>query len=572
MAVIEDNSNNGQIQTAAEMRLEQNGKAGVSSLLRNKKAFLIALFASFGGLEYGYQQGVISQALVMTAFKYDFTSIVNSSGQTGWLTSILQLGGWVGALSAGVLAEVFTRRHTIFAGALWVIFGSFLAAGARNGDFLYAGRFLTGLGVGTLSAVGPLYNAELAPPELRGFLVALQQLSTALGIMTAYWVGYGTNYIGGTGEGQSDWAWRLPLIIQGLPAIILALGVIFILPYSPRLLMNKGREEEALATLSSLRMLPPDHELVQAEYLEIKSEVLFEKRMFEKRFPHLAATSTSSASVWRREIAQYSNIFRTKDNFKRVAIAGLIMFFQQWSGIDAIIYYAAPIFRTLGLTGGTTALLATGVTGVINFLVTLPAIVLIDKWGRKPLLMFGSAAMFCTMLIVAIIVATCGHDWPGHVVAGWTAVVMIWCYTASFAFSWGPASWVLIAEIFPLSIRAKGTSIGASSNWMNNFIVALIVPEMIKSMRWGLYIFFAVWLVLGALFVWFFVPETMNKTLEEMDVVFGSVTAQEDMETLATAREEVGLTRLLRGEHSHTPVSDSSMREKSRTDGYAEHV
>ena len=261
--------------------------------------------------------------------------------------------------------------------------------------------------------------------------------------MIAYWIGYGTNYIGGTGAGQSDWAWRLPLIIQGLPAIVLALGVIFLLPYSPRMLINKGREEEAWATLSSLRNLPVTDELVQIEFLEIKSEVLFERRAFDERFPHLAAAA--GGSIWRREFAQYTNIFRTKDNFKRVAIAGLIMFFQQWSGIDAIIYYASTIFRSLGLTSGTIALLATGVTGVINVVVTLPAIMIIDKVGRKPLLLAGSVGMFCSMLTVAIIVAKCQHDWAAHSAAGWAAVVMIWFYIANFGYSWGPASWVLIS-------------------------------------------------------------------------------------------------------------------------------
>ncbi|KAL1859995.1 hypothetical protein Plec18170_001944 [Paecilomyces lecythidis] len=140
--------------SAAELRLQRSHGTGISGLFENRKVFFIALFASFGGLEYGYQQGVISQALVMSRFNDDFSSIVDSSSATGWLTSILQLGGWVGALSAGIFAEVFTRRYTIFSGALWVILGSFLTAGAHNGSYLYAGRFFTGLGVGTLSAVG----------------------------------------------------------------------------------------------------------------------------------------------------------------------------------------------------------------------------------------------------------------------------------------------------------------------------------------------------------------------------------------------------------------------------------
>jgi MFS family permease len=167
----------------------------------------------------------------------------------------------------------------------------------------------------------PLYNAELAPPEVRGFLVALQQLCTTIGIMAAYWIAYGSAYIGGTGAGQSDLAWRLPLIMQGVPAVILSVGV-WSMPFSPRWLMNNGKEDQARRVLSRLRGLPEGHELVQVELLEIKAEVEFEKQVFARSFPNLRADST-----WRREMVQYANIFRTKDSFKRVAIASLVMFF-----------------------------------------------------------------------------------------------------------------------------------------------------------------------------------------------------------------------------------------------------
>lgn len=160
-------------------------------------------------------------------------------------------------------------------------------------------------------------------------IISMQQLATTIGIMGAYWVGYGTNYIGGTGASQHELAWRLPLIIQGIPAVILAIGVWF-LPFSPRLLVNHDRDEESLQTLSRLRRLPVDHPLIRIEHLEIKAESEFEKRTFEKRFPHLATKTRGNKLL--RELAQYSNIFRTKDSFKRVAIGGTIMFFQQWSG------------------------------------------------------------------------------------------------------------------------------------------------------------------------------------------------------------------------------------------------
>lgn len=157
----------------------------------------------------------------------------------------------------------------------------------------------------------------------------MQQFATTLGIMGAYWIGYGTNYIGGNGDSQHELAWRLPLIIQGIPAIILAVGVWF-LPFSPRLLVKHGRDEEALQSLSRLRRLPLDEPLIRIEYLEIKAESEFEKRVFEKRFPQLAVKAKGNRLL--RELAQYSSIFRTKDSFKRVAIGGTVMFFQQWSG------------------------------------------------------------------------------------------------------------------------------------------------------------------------------------------------------------------------------------------------
>lgn len=173
----------------------------------------------------------------------------------------------------------------------------------------------------------PLYNAELSAPELRGFLVSFYQFCTILGIMLSFWIGYGSNYIGGHGEGQTNMAWMLPSIIQGIPAVLLAFGIWW-LPFSPRWLVKKGRDEEALKTLSYLRKLPVEHELIQVEFMEIKAECLFEQRNFAKSFPNLAAKE--QGNVWIREFAGYYQIVKTWDNLKRVATAWLVMFWQQW--------------------------------------------------------------------------------------------------------------------------------------------------------------------------------------------------------------------------------------------------
>lgn len=281
--------------------------------------------------------------------------------------------------------------------------------------------------------------------------------------MISFWVGYGSNYIGGPGIHQSNMAWRLPSIIQGIPAVCLALGIWW-LPFSPRWLIKQDRHDEAIKTLAYLRKLPVDSNVVLVEYKEIQAECIFEELAFAKAFPKLA--ERKETNIWIRELAQYYNIVRTKDNFYRVATAWLVMFFQQWSGIDAIIYYASNVFQSLGLTGGTQALLASGVQGCIFFVFTLPAMVIIDKVGRKPMLIVGSFVMLCCMVIAGVIVAKFRHDWNEHAGAGWVAVAFIWLYVGTFGATWGPVSWTLASEIFPLSIRSKGASIGASSNWV----------------------------------------------------------------------------------------------------------
>ncbi|KAF2690904.1 quinate permease [Lentithecium fluviatile CBS 122367] len=550
--------------TSAQVRTQVAYKNRWRSLMHNPKLLVIAFFASFGGFEYGYQQGVLGQSLVMTRFKDNFPSVVNSSSATGWLTSILQLGGILGSLTAGIFGEVFSRKYTMFSACLWVVLGSYLYIGAsyHTPAMLYAGRFFTGLGVGTFSGVGPLYNAELSAPEVRGLIVSFYQFATILGIMLSFWIGYGSNYIGGIGEGQSNLAWQLPSIIQGIPAAMLAIGIWW-LPFSPRWLVKQGRDEEALQTLSYLRNLPVNHELVEIEYKEIKAEVLFERRSFAKNFPNLAAKE--QGSVYVREFAQYYQIFRTWDNFKRVSTAWLVMFFQQWSGIDAIIYYAANVFESLGLTGGTQALLATGVTGVVFFVSTLPAMAIIDKVGRKPMLQVGSVVMWCSMVIAGIMVAKFRHDWDAHATEGWVVVVFIWIYVGAFGATWGPVSWTLVSEIFPLSIRAKGASIGASSNWLNNFAVAFYVPAMLEAWAWGTYIFFAVFLAGGIVWVHFQLPETKGATLEEMDRVFGSRTGEEDALMLAEARREIGLNFALEQEAIKAMEHGEQLGEKGTT-------
>lgn len=208
------------------------------------------------------------------------------------------------------------------------------------------------------------------------------------------------------------------------------------------------------------------------------------------------------------------------------------MFFQQWTGVNAILYYAPSIFADLGLTGNATSLLATGVVGIVMFLATIPAVIWVDKVGRKPVLISGAFLMAACHFIIAVLFGLYHDSWATHTAAGWGACVLVWIFAIAFGYSWGPCSWIVVAEIWPLSIRGKGISIAASSNWMNNFIVGQVTPTMLSNIGFGTFVFFGAFSLMGGLFILFFVPETKGLSLEEMDEVFG------DSEGLAAADQQ----------------------------------
>jgi sugar porter (SP) family MFS transporter len=424
----------------------------------------------------------------------------------------------------------------------------------------------SGMGVGSLSMIVPMYNAEVAPPEVRGSLIALQQLAICFGIMISFWIDYGTNYIGGSGDFQHEAAWLLPICLQLFPAAVLFAGILF-MPFSPRWLVHHNREEEARKVLANLRDLPPDHELVELEFLEIKAQSMFEKRTVAEHFPHLR--ELTAWNIFKLQFVAIGSLFKTRAMFKRVIVATVTMFFQQWTGINAILYYAPTIFKSLGLSSNTTSLLATGVVGVVMFIATIPSVLYIDKIGRKPILTIGAIGMAICHIIVAAIVAADRYSWATHKAAGWGAVVMVWLFVVHFGYSWGPCAWIIVAEIWPLSNRPYGIALGASSNWMNNFIVGQVTPDMISGISYGTYLIFGILTFGGAAFVWFFVPETKRLTLEEMDVIFGSEgTAQADFERMEEINKEIGLDTLLRGAGSGSGVVGT---EKEHSGSEKEH-
>ena len=286
------------------------------------------------------------------------------------------------------------------------------------------------------------------------------------------------------------------------------------MPYSPRWLVHHDREDEAKTVLSRLRGLPESHELVELEFLEIKAQSLFEKRSIAEQFPHLR--EQTAWNTFKLQFVAIGSLFKTRSMFKRVIAATVTMFFQQWTGINAVLYYAPFIFQQMGMSSTTTSLLATGVVGIVMFIATIPAVLYIDQVGRKPVLAIGAIGMATCHIIIAVIVARNQNNWADQQASGWAAVCMVWLFVIHFGYSWGPCAWILIAEIWPLSSRPYGVSLGASSNWMNNFIVGQVTPDMLSGITYGTYILFGVLTYMGAAFVWFVLPETKRLSLEEM--------------------------------------------------------
>ncbi|CDR99984.1 hypothetical protein, partial [Sporisorium scitamineum] len=217
----------------------------------------------------------------------------------------------------------------------------------------------------------------------------------------------------------------------------------------------------------------------------------------------------------------------------------------------------------IGLEGNTISLLASGVVGIVLFLATIPAVLYIDIWGRKPTLIAGAAVMGTCHLVVAIIIATCSDNWPAHRAAGWVACSFVWIFAAAFGVSYGPGGWVVIAEIFPLGLRAKGVSIGAASNWLNNFAVAMSTPDFITTAPYGVFIFLGLICFVSIAYVFFFVPETKQKSLDELDAVFGDNSGRSQWEAgmMLQAQRDVGLLRLAGIEESKGPAHGDNVSD-----------
>lgn len=446
----------------------------------NKNYILfIALSAALGGLLFGYDTAVISGAIGNLTAYFHLNAI-----ETGWAISSALVGCLIGAFFSDFLSNKFGRRATMFITAILFILNSVGTALPTSFSMFVFFRIVGGIGVGIASMVVPMYIAEIAPPKRRGALVGNYQLAIVIGIVVVYFV----NYLIAL-QGDANWnltiGWRWMFGSELVPSLLFLLFIFFI-PESPRWLIQKGHTNKALAVLHKINR-EEDVSQVQAEIQE--------------------SFQQEDKKQWKLLVNPI---------FKKALFVGIgLSVLQQLTGINAILYYAPEIFKSLG-SSTDVSLLETSILGVVNLIFTLLAIRWVDKMGRKPLLFIGSFGMTTALLAVGLFI----HF---NALGNWVLPFLL-LFMASFSISWGPIVWVLLSEIFPSKIRSLALAISVFIQWVANFVVTQVFPSLVEN-EWlkthfnGAFPFylFALICLVSLLFVWKNVPETKNKSLEQME-------------------------------------------------------
>ncbi len=457
--------------------------------MKERNTFYIAvitLVATLGGLLFGYDTAVISGAdKSIQAF------LINSQGLSslvhGATISSALIGCILGGSISGILASKLGRKNTLFLAAI-LFFVSALGSGSPEFLFFEKGvptmgllymfnfyRIIGGIGVGLASAVSPMYIGEIAPADIRGRLVSLNQFAIIFGMLVVYFVNWGI------ANGQSlEWintiGWRRMFTSEAIPAGLFGV-LLFFVPETPRYLALKNQDKKALQVLTKINGAARAKEIME----EIKGSVV-----------------KSSAKLF-----SYGKVV--------ILIGILLSVFQQFVGINVALYYAPRIFESMGAAKDA-SMMQTIIMGLVNVIFTVVAILTVDKWGRKPLLMVGSVGMAIGMFAIGTLAFM--------KIIGISTLVFIIIYTASFMMSWGPICWVLISELFPNKIRGKAVAVAVAAQWAANYFISSTYPAMMEFSSGGTYFFYGIMSVLSLIFVWKMVPETKNKTLEEMEFLW----------------------------------------------------
>jgi sugar porter (SP) family MFS transporter len=376
-----------------------------------------------------------------------------------------------------------------------------------------------------------LYISEISPPNLRGTLLVLESISIVSGVVISFWITYATKSI------DSEVSFRLPLGLQMVCATFLGIAI-HLFPYSPRWLVLVDRHEESMTSLCKLRALPSTDERVQAEYKSIITEVEFQKITQQAQHPGVTGAKL--------EFLLWLDLFDRKKWRRTVAGVG-ICFFQQFSGINAFIYYAPTLFKSIGQSDEMSLILS-GIFNILQLVAVAVCFVIIDKVGRRALAIFGGFSTAICYTVIAALAGVYSKDWQANTAAGWACVAMAFGFILVYGVYYSPLGWALPPEVFSTSSRAKGVALATCVNWLCNFTVGVATPPMLESIGFGTYVFFAVFCLLAGVWAVLFVPETMGKTLEQMDEVFGDMSGHEEKERLRQAARSAD--RIVYGQHA----------------------
>ena len=450
----------------------------VASQIQVNRGFLwrVSFIAGLGGILYGYDMGIIAAALIFVRQSFSLTTQMQEL-----VVSIVLVGAMLGAVIGGSIADRIGRRATLLWGGILFIVGSLLAPLSPNAFTLIVARTLLGLAIGFTSVTAPVFISELAPPQSRGRLISLYQFALTLGIALADLVGYWL-------AGQQ--AWRMMFGIGAFPAALFVV-LVLTLPESPRWLFAQNRPADAQSVLKTYT------NEAGAQLLLDDIRAALEARV-DKRWSALWSPAARGSLL--------------------IAVGFTVL--QQVTGINTIIYYGPQIFALAGITSNKNAIFATLIVAVTNMLATVIAFFLVDGIGRKPLLYMGVGGMTASLFLLAIAF----HISASGPTLGLVATICLVVYIACFAASMGPIAWILVAEVFPLQIRARGVAAATLGSGASNFLVSLTFLSLINAVGNAItFVVYGVFCIVTFLFVRFVVPETKGRELESISVRRGAV-------------------------------------------------
>ncbi|KAJ7253016.1 general substrate transporter [Mycena haematopus] len=491
------------------------------------KTYLMCVFAAFGGIFFGYDTGWMGGVLGMPFFiqmyshmpyppePFDASHLPSDFALPAWekslMTSILSAGTFFGALIAGDIADAIGRRPTIIMGSFVFAVGCILEIAPKDVLACFViGRLIAGAGVGFISAIIILYMSEIAPKKVRGALVSGYQFAITLGILLANCVVYATQ------NRLNTSSYRVPIGVQFLWAMILAFGLFF-LPESPRYWARKGDIEKATLALARVRDQPRESDFVQDELAEIIANLEFEKA----HIPTVGYVGSWLACF-------QGSLFDGSSNIRRSIVGTGLQCAQQFTGINFIFYFGTSFFQTLGTISN--PFFISLITTLVNVLATPVSFYIVERFGRRRILIVGGSFMVICQYIVAIVGVAAPHATVpgGNPTAVKAEIAFICLNIASFAMTWGPAAWVVVGEMFPLPIRSRGVGMSTASNWFWNCIIGVITPYFVSAdkLNLGPKVFF-IWAstaMLSTAFAYFFVSETKGLSLEQVDQMLSETT------------------------------------------------